>query len=904
MGVTYKHSPPKSGMPRRISSKFLSLLTLLGSIAMASALMAENGPQPFSSKTELYQHLKSKRFFDFELDQDLNQFPDDWFIEKGPSFESYHKIALDKDKNAGYQSSTCLHFGFSGGKVGVTSAPLLLENRFAYNITCHFRSSGLNKKFKHVLTLGLKAYDRDQKEIGNFSIDTNDFQKDWQEIRLLRIETLPPETTSCTLYLHLAGRPSGLSKLWIDQVQIESSPRIRFITHRSLNTFESDEAVSYEERIEGTEKGMTYQFTSSVKDFMGSPIGDEETQQLLGKTEAISLTRPLPEAQSGVYYVASKLMQGNKVLVSKEEIVAKDSPSGRGFNNPSFGVLIGRPKTPFGPLMDSMKLLGTSISKLELFPEDFSFSDVEQNKGLPKLNPLLRTMAPDMGYKFIAVLNRYPQEFLIADPYRPPAHVVSTFPTAPDAWIKTFDQLVLQYGNVFSDWQLGTDNSKVPSQDLSASTQVIKHLQQQTEWMDIYRPDLISTTQPDQAGFKKNLFISATMTDSELLKILADTNHSNVDVTIALDSNRDMKQLHIIENLVRRITHLKAAKDQSGQPLTHRLFIDQLSGKDKGLMTESYQPQSTYFAAKTMIYWMDGAQYVGKFQNPDHQMESHVFTRGEQAFAILWRKNENEQRPTAAPIKTHLGRNVKVMDLMGNTRELQLDEEDGFQINLGATPVFVISPYPHLWKTIISLGLTKNDLKAKVQFQNQGLTLKNHFDQQVKMDMEMEYPMGFELETKMFSSDVGQGQSLNLPFRIAPSPLFPLNLGVPLYVNLDISLLNMKHKVKVYREDTLNSDVILGATFSKKGAKDLEMIIRLELSQDAQRASTFMLSAQLPTGQVLETFFKGIQPNENRQNTLFILDGQKFIGKDVVLTARENIGQRYLNAQFTITPTF
>jgi hypothetical protein len=156
----------------------------------------------------------------------------------------------------------------------------------------------------------------------------------------------------------------------------------------------------------------------------------------------------------------------------------------------------------------------------------------------------------------------------------------------------------------------------------------------------------------------------------------------------------------------------------------------------------------------------------------------------------------------------------------------------------------------------------------------------------------------------MFSSDVKKGQSLNLPFRIAPSPLFPLNLGVPLYVNLDIRLLNMKHKVKVYREDTLNSDVILGATFSKKGPKDLEMIIRLELSQGAQRASTFMVSAQLPNGQVLETFFKSIQPNENRQNTLFILDGQKFIDQEVVITARENIGQRYLNAQFTITPTF
>jgi hypothetical protein len=243
------------------------------------------------------------------------------------------------------------------------------------------------------------------------------------------------------------------------------------------------------------------------------------------------------------------------------------------------------------------------------------------------------------------------------------------------------------------------------------------------------------------------------------------------------------------------------------------------------------------------------------------------------------------------------------MDLMGNTKDTTLDSESGFEIEVGPTPIFLTTPFPKLWKTILSTSLTKSDIKAKIQFQDQNLKVDNAFDEQVKMELSFEYPQGFELQKDLYSSEISPGETYQMDLSLSPSPQFPLNRPVPVYVDMNINFPNMHHHVKVYREDQLNSEVELSATFFKE-AQGLKMGVNLNLSNSAQKPSTFIVSALLPNGNTLETLFKGVQPGERRQNSLFILNGEKFIDQEMTLTARENIGQRYLNAQFTITPSY
>ena len=874
------------------------IISGLGSVGLLlGVLAAAESPMVFRTQSDLYRFLEKKRTFEFDLDQDLNKFPDDWFIEEGPKFETYHRIELSKE---GYQDTSSLNIAFSGGQAGIFSAPLVLEKRYAYNLSLFYRSEGLEAALKHRIHFGLRAYGKNNKILQTYHSEESAFGPSWTKSAILRIETLPAGTESCVLFMHLSGRPAGSSRLFVDQFKVEATPRIQFSTGQALNTFGTDQDVSFSQTIDGTEEGKTYEHVVEIKDFMGHLIGTVEKNKLQGSLEAQVKTKKITPSLPGVYYVHAQLLSEDKVLVDFQEIVAKDTSVEKNFSNTDFGVLIGHPKTPFEPMVNSMSMLGTSLSKLELFKDDFSLAAYSKDKGLDTLNPLLRRLAPDLGYHFIAVLNQVPQDS-IEDKYQPPQNVVETFAKRDKIWTAVLDDLVLKYGNVFSDWQLGQDSQMIKDAELESGSAVISHLRNRASWMKIVVPGANSASTME--GYLQNLYIPWDMKDEQLEKLLNLPGQKSVNVTLQLAPNEKISQLKIIEDLVRRITTLKAAKDQDGQALVSRLFIDRLNGPSVGLMTENYEPHSSYFAAKTLIYWMKGARVAGSFQNPDHDVVNRVFVRGNQAFCILWRASSNvDGKVIDKEVTYHLGKGVKVMDLMGNEMT-PIENSDKLRVSVGSTPLFLITPYPALWETMLSVAFQQKDLMARVQLQKQTVSMRNYFNKQAKFDILVNYPSDWEVLTPRYSCEIIPRASASHNFLLSPSTLFPLNLGVPVYVDMDISLADQHHVVKVYREDSLSSDVKLGVSFFKD-PQGLKMDIRLDLAATVTKASTFLVSAQLPNGNIVETFFKTVQPGEKRQNSLFILNGESLIGGEVVLTARESIGQRYLNASFPIKPVF
>ena len=242
------------------------------------------------------------------------------------------------------------------------------------------------------------------------------------------------------------------------------------------------------------------------------------------------------------------------------------------------------------------------------------------------------------------------------------------------------------------------------------------------------------------------------------------------------------------------------------------------------------------------------------------------------------------------------------MDLMGN-EITPLENSDKLRVSVGSTPLFFITPNPALWETMLSVDFKQKDLMARVQLQKQTVSYTNFFNQQAKFDLRVNYPEDWEILTPRYSAETLFGVSASHNFLLSPSTLFPLNQGVPVYVDMEVSMSDQHHKVKVYCEDRIASDVKLGVSFFKD-PQGLKMDIRLELDKSVSKPSTFLVSAQLPNGEIMETFFKTVLPGEKRQNSIFILNGQSLLGGEVVLTARESIGQRYLNASFPIKTVF
>jgi hypothetical protein len=577
--------------------------------------------------------------------------------------------------------------------------------------------------------------------------------------------------------------------------------------------------------------------------------------------------------------------------------MARNTPAKDKVPNQAFGVLLGHPQAPFDRLIKSLELLGTQISKLSLLPQDFQISSSENNSdSLPSLDPLLLEKAPDDGYQFIASIDLVPSD-TIKDKYNPPKNVLETLANYPELWKKTFDRLIFHYGNVLTDWQLGSDRDALSQADLDKITVITEHLQNKTDWMNILYP---SREPIDKQGFTSNFYIDKNMTLSDIKAQLKANPWKKLVATLELHSNEDQSGLFVIEDMVKKISFLMAQRNAEGDPLVERLFIDRLTDEHgAGLMNQNYEPQSSYFAAKTLIHWTYGAEYIGSFQHPDKKIVNFAFKRGNQAFAIFWKEGQSKTTPAAF----NLGAELQWMDLMGNKQHVFKDSDGSALLPLSQTPGFLISPYPKLWETMMSFKLTKSPLRSKVELQDQVATIENYFSKQANFEVDFEYPQGWTLQTRKFETELKPKDQAAYQLRLSPSALSPVNTPIPVYAHLDISLKGSKHSVKVYREEKLLSDVQMNMSFFKEG-KNLEMVIFVELNSDAAASTSFIASALMPNGQTFEAFFRNVQPGQNNSKRIFVLNGGEMIGKNVNLSVRENIGQRYLNADFPISTSF
>ncbi len=864
-------------------------------------LPAAAASEPLKGRADVLRAVEQMRRFTFAEDSDRDRFPDEWFVEKGEGFQSYHSLLIDTTQ--GSDGSTSLRFGFSGGKAGVRSAALRLDPRFAYNITLHYKGENLGPQTRSEMTLGLKAYSENERLLQDESVRETTFPVAWTQSRTLRVERIDARARSAVLYVHLAGRPGGRGVLWVDEVAIEASPRLHIETSRPLNIFAPGEDMVFKQLIEGTQPGEEYVFKTVVRDFLDEVI-DSSSRAIRGSETTLSLPASVPLADrslSGAYYLNSSLEKGGQLIVENREILARDVAPQRGSLDPGFGVILGRPRPPYGELMTSLTRLGISLSKLDLLPRPFALAAVN-GPAMKDLDELLLTLAPDAGYHFIAVVNRIPDEAYGHSKFaiNPPRHVIETFPTHAEAgtyagqhvpgWKELFEQLLLAYGSTISDWQIGDDADAVPPGSLQAAGNVMDHLRARASWSQV----LVPTAWSGNAARGTLVYVPATMGYDELEARLAGTRGEGLHVTVQLDSLEEAGAVKVLENLVKKVTLLKAARGDSGQPLVQKIFVDRLTDADRGLMRPDYKPFSAYFAYKTLVSWFQDAEILGQLTLDDKDIVSYAFQKKDSGLVLLWR------RAGAGPARLWLGEGVRRMDLMGNQSPLKVEDDSSFTTKLTSTPIFILSPHPELLRTLLSFRLERGDLEAAVKLQDQRAAITNHFAERAKFDIDLHYPSEWLAQNNVFALELEPGAGGASAIKLAPSPLSPLG-PVPVYTDLNISLAESqkRHFVKLYREDALNSDVDVAVTFFR-AVGGLNMDIHLELGKKNLRPSTFVVAALFPNGTNLEAFFRDLKPGERGTRSLFVRGSESDLGPNMSVEVKETLGRRHINRSFPV----
>jgi hypothetical protein len=885
-------------MFNHLNSKRLLSALLFFSLVNIAFLFSQGTADPYENKEKYLKEVEKKRFFTFDMDLDNNNFPDTWFVQKGEGYQLYHSILIDNTN--GTDDKKSLRFVFSGGKTSVYSSPLKLNQRFAYNLKLNFKTLNVGAQFNNELKFGLKTLDAKQKVIETFEFSIADFSKsnqNWETTPTLRIEKIPDNTHSCILFVELSGRPSGRSILWIDEVSIKSSPRIIFSTKAPLNIFQHDQILNYKATIEGTVEDTNYTYALNVKDFRGNII-DKEEEKFSGSTNSTIIDKFVDKAigETGVYYINIKLLSKSVKLAEVTEIIARKIDSSVHANF-EFGVLIGRPNAPFSRLTLALNTLGTRLGKLDILAKGFSFANWEKSKkSLPKLDPLLLKEAPDENFRFIGVIDKIPQEAITHKDFKvnPATHVSETFPPFDKEWKKTLEEILFKYGNVLTDWQIGKDNAPLSDQQIIEVDMITKYLTKKANWMKTFLP--LGSTQQHSNIVTPNLFVPNSMTLEAMAKML-NPKSKRSPVTIELDSNLDTDRPTIIANLIKKITIAKSALNENNQPIANPIFIDSLTSENKGLMTVDFKPHSTYFAAKTIIEWMQNAKYIGSFFFENKDIVNYVFKKDNLAFTIIWHKNKKSTE------KFYLGGQVSLMDLMGNRQNLNLAPDHSISVTIDQIPVILATTIPQLWESILSFKLENKDLSAAVKIQKQTFSIKNFFDNNAKFDIEVNYPSDWIVENQIFSGEIDKNRARSHSLKLSPSALSPLGNAIKVKSKLQISLPDSHHFARIYREDSLTSGIMPSMKFYK-AKNGLQVDIHIETSKLISKPTSFIASALLPGGEVVEALFKDITPNKKSIQSGFIPKGLKYVGKKVELSVREHNGNRHILKTFPIQLAF
>jgi len=248
------------------------------------------------------------------------------------------------------------------------------------------------------------------------------------------------------------------------------------------------------------------------------------------------------------------------------------------------------------------------------------------------------------------------------------------------------------------------------------------------------------------------------------------------------------------------------------------------------------------------------------------------------------------------------------MDLMGNKKKLEIARDDSVTFDLTPIPVFLVSPYPELFKTMLSYRLMRKDLRAAVVMQKQDIGFVNHFNEEARFELEIQYPQNtttgqdWLVMNKKFSAELLPQKQYTHTLELSPSSLSPIG-EVPVFTDMVINMKKKQHHVNIYREDQIKSDVEIDVRFHKE-ENGLRMTVYLKLDASASAPGSFITTARFADGEVLEIFFKDAKPGENAIQSLNVINGSKYLGQKVDIETREYIGQRCINKSFTISLSY
>lgn len=792
-----------------------------------------------------------------------------------------------------------------GGRFGIQSPVTPASSLYQYRFSCDITTQGLRRDTARAEFVFL---DKEDNELATYPTPEVTGTTQWTTLALPLIR--PPKNAT-KIFVRLLvdwaedGQADIRGKIGFDNIRIEQYPQLQLATDEQLGVYRYGARPVANAKIMGLPENASrvrFQLFDQFGERLGgteldvTPAEKRQSQAAVTEDDFDSeVSWPLPRLRPGFYRVTANLKGYQAETLSTETTFAIINDLVDGPPHGCFGWTLPDGNLNIEPkqLASWMESLGVAWVKYPcwLDPND-SIKAEETVAVFSKLQ--------DAGIQTVGMLDRPPENQVARYGLRSRRDLVAAQLFRDLAtWQPMLEPVMTLLTLKVRTWQLGADgdHSFLGRPRLRESVQQISTGLQgfgqpidvaiSWPWMERELSDseaswqaVCRTSDPPLSARELDQFLDLAQRDSR-----SDGPRTWLQLNPIRKSKYDTEAR--IRDLVLRMVTVRNHRVQAA-------FVTDPRDPEQGLLTADGRPSELLLPWRTTSRMVGNLRRVGSLQLRSGA-KNGVFIAADRAVLVLWSDSPTEER-------IFLGDDVKAVDVWGRVKSLPVEPDPlqpGQRIKIGRLPTFIIGADPKLLAFRMSVGLDNDQLDSLLgRDQNLTIEFTNPTRDSLIGSVRVLPPRSWRIESPRRDWEALPGANASQTYQVVLSNTATIGEH-PFPIQFELETLPPR-LLTVYRT-------------VKVGPSGLEMKVttRLLPSGELRVQVTLINSSQLPlsyecvlwppSGRQYKRRFVTIKPGEEQKRDFFWADGDELIGKQMLLRAVEEDGQRVLNYAIDVT---
>ncbi|MDA7979335.1 MAG: hypothetical protein MPJ50_11280 [Pirellulales bacterium] len=718
-------------------------------------------------------------FADFGQDADVNydRWPDNWSRRKGSGYPHF----VDAELTPNPEGDVALCVSLDGGRFAAIGPEIAINPRFSY----HFSTRVLNQAHADAAFLAVTWLDAQHQPLGEVRSESA-LPGNSEQLLTVSPEVIPMETRYAQPVLEtVPGRLPDLDgKIWFDDVQVSSAPRITLSLSNIGNRahfFHANEAARVQIVVNGRfaeADDVTVQVTLTdevgdlvipLKTFPVAPnqsAGAQPSNRAntsAGGQDEFETEVDLPPLGVGYYRLTASLLErGTKITSRRVAWVVVSDEDHRMKLDFAWSAENGAAPLTESQLVETATASGIGWLKYPVW------MDPQDESGIARMAHFADELWSH-DIRLVGLLNHPPNVVLEQMPEDAPRNAAGIFSLPVDVWYPHFLPTQRRIAMSVRRWQLSTDDDmsfvgyrNLPQRmtEVKAALDRLGHdVEMGIAWNWLYPFPKTEDTAPyptEPPWSELSLSTSPPLSPAELSRYLAAGSSSeprknqikrwvNVLALPPKAAEVDVRATHLAKQIV-------AAKafGASGVNLPRALSPKQ------GMIHEDGSPAELFLVWRTLASQLSGAEFLGSLRLPGGS-QNLVFTRAGQALMVVW-----NDRSTSETI--YLGSSPRQIDLWGRENAIDtVGDQQSFQV--GQTPTIITDLSELIARFRIEVKLEREIVPAVFgrTFSN-SIAWSNPFPYPIGGRVTFPTPPGWEVSSGTGEFHLPEGQSTSEAF--------------------------------------------------------------------------------------------------------------------------------------------